>query len=133
MAIGWITLLKTVPWADVIATAPVVADGAKKLWKTVGRKTQAEPATADESAMTATPETDAAAQLQARLLALESTSQDLHAQMLASSELINALAEQNTELVKRVEANRVRLLWLSVSVLVSSAAVAVCLVLLLRA
>jgi hypothetical protein len=53
--------------------------------------------------------------------------------MLASSELINALAEQNTELVKRVEANRVRLLWLSVSVLVSSAAVAVCLVLLLRA
>jgi len=133
MAIGWITLLKTVPWADVIATAPVVADGAKKLWKTVGRKTQAEPATADESAMTATPETDAAAQLQARLLALESTSQDLHAQMLASSELINALAEQNTELVKRDEANRVRLLWLSVSVLVSSAAVAVCLVLLLRA
>ncbi|MCK9261703.1 MAG: hypothetical protein RBT39_12645 [Azoarcus sp.] len=133
MAIGWITLLKTVPWADVIATAPVVADGAKKLWKTVGRKTQAEAATTDQSAMTEAPEADAAAQMQARLLALESTSQDLHAQMLASSELINALAEQNTELVKRVEANRVRLLWLSVSVLVSSAAVAVCLVLLLRA
>ncbi|MGE0013365.1 MAG: hypothetical protein AB7S62_14160 [Azoarcus sp.] len=125
--------MKTVPWADVIATAPVVADGAKKLWKTVGRKTQAEAATTDQSAMTEAPEADAAAQMQARLLALESTSQDLHAQMLASSELINALAEQNTELVKRVEANRVRLLWLSVSVLVSSAAVAVCLVLLLRA
>lgn len=133
MAIGWITLLKTVPWADVIATAPVVADGAKKLWKTVGRKKQAGEDTPAEDAVTIVPEADAATKLQARLLALESTSQELHAQMLASSELINALAEQNTELVKRVEANRVRLLWLSVSTLVTTAAVVLCLVLLLRA
>jgi hypothetical protein len=33
--------------------------------------------------------------------------------MLRSSELIAVLAEQNTQLVKRVEANRVRALWLT--------------------
>jgi hypothetical protein len=33
--------------------------------------------------------------------------------MLASSELIKALAEQNGQLVARVEVNRVRVLWLS--------------------
>jgi hypothetical protein len=38
---------------------------------------------------------------------------DLHGQMLASSELIKALAEQNTQLIKRIELNRVRLLWLA--------------------
>lgn len=37
---------------------------------------------------------------------------DLHAQMFKSSDLIKALAEQNAQLVKRVEANRVRTLWL---------------------
>lgn len=38
---------------------------------------------------------------------------DLHAQMLASSELIKALADQNTQLVKRIEANRIRVFWLA--------------------
>jgi hypothetical protein len=38
---------------------------------------------------------------------------DLHQQMLASSELIQALADQNTQLIRRVEVNRVRLLWLA--------------------
>ena len=96
MAIGWVTLLKTVPWADVIASAPTVADGAKKLWKAVGKKN------------TAAPETDAAARLQS----LEATVTELQNQMLASSELLTALTEQNAELIKCAEANRVRLLWL---------------------
>lgn len=53
-----------------------------------------------------------------RMQALEATVAELQSQMLASSELITALASQNAELVKRAEANRVRLLWLSVVVAV---------------
>jgi hypothetical protein len=34
-----------------------------------------------------------------------------------SSELIQSLADQNTQLIKRVEVNRVRLLWLTALVL----------------
>jgi len=108
MAIGWITLLKTVPWMDVIASAPAVAEGAKKLWRSVAKKPP-EGATPASSALVPKIETLA----QARLMALETTVAELHTQMLASSELIKALANQNTALVKRVEAHRVRLLWLS--------------------
>ncbi|MCX7276095.1 MAG: ABC transporter C-terminal domain-containing protein [Burkholderiales bacterium] len=110
MALGWFSLLKTVPWSDVIATAPVVADGAKRLWKAVSKKPVTAPAPA--SVVLAT-EGDILSQLQARIATLEATTAELHAQMQDSTELIQALATQNTELVQRVEANRVRLRWVS--------------------
>lgn len=112
MAIGWLTVLKMVPWSDVISNAPVVADGAKKLWKAVGKKPTT-PASSSSAVAQMVPESQAVALLQAQIVAMEATTADLHSQMLASSELINALAQQNTELVKRVEANRVRVLWLA--------------------
>lgn len=112
MAIGWLTVLKMVPWSDVISNAPVVADGAKKLWKAVGKKPATPPPSSSPVAQMV-PESQAVAMLQAQIVAMEAITADLHSQMLASSELINALAEQNTQMVKRVEANRVRLLWLA--------------------
>ncbi|MEZ5458255.1 MAG: hypothetical protein R3E65_02645 [Steroidobacteraceae bacterium] len=57
--------------------------------------------------------------------------QDLQQRVLASSALLNQLAEQNTSLIARVELNRRRDLWLligtAVSMLVSLAALAVAL------
>lgn len=130
MAIGWISLLKTVPWSDVISSAPTMAEGAKKLWRTVAKKS---PPTAASPQATAAlvPEVDTLAQAQARLATLEHTVAELHQQMLASSELIKALADQNTELVQRAEANRLRLRWLSASVLVAVALAAISLALVL--
>ena len=37
MAIPWLTLIKVVPWTDVIANAPKVVEGAKKLWGSAHR------------------------------------------------------------------------------------------------
>lgn len=114
MPIGWMTVLKLVPWGDVIKNAPVIADGAKKLWDTVGRKP--EPAVpAPAAAGTAQLQVDAATAvqaLQARVTAAEAAAALLQEQMQASSALIKALAEQNTELVQRVELNRSRTVWL---------------------
>ena len=121
MAVPWLTILKTVPWTDVIHNAPKVADGAKKLWNTVAKKPVARPA---DVAGTAAPDApDAAgetARFQARVAALEATTADLHAQMLASSELIRSLAEQNAELVQGIEANRARVVRLTILGLVSA-------------
>ncbi len=50
------------------------------------------------------------------MAALESATLALQEQMRASSELIKALADQNTQLVQRVEMNRVRLMRVSVVV-----------------
>ncbi|MDP3412797.1 MAG: hypothetical protein Q8S16_06315 [Polaromonas sp.] len=112
MAIGWLTILKTVPWSEVISNAPKVADGAKKLWSTVARKPPPAPPADTGTSVQLSPEGQAIAALQAHVLALENATQELHEQMLASSELIKALAEQNTQLVRRAEVNRVRLLLL---------------------
>jgi len=118
MAIGWITILKTVPWADVISNAPKVADGAKKLWKTVAKKPAPQGASGTAAQSTGSAAVQASPPLEARLTEMESRTSELHAQMLASSELIKSLAEQNAELVKRIEAIRIRVLWLGAATVV---------------
>jgi hypothetical protein len=123
MAVGWLAVLQLVPWTDVIKNAPKVADGAKKLWQTVGNKPPP-PAETTGTGVPPSPEGQAIAALQARVLTLENATQDLHEQMLASSELIKSLAEQNTQLIRRAEVNRLRLLALaSVTAVVAVAAV----------
>ena len=118
MAIGWLTVLKSVPWSEVISNAPKVADAAKKLWSAVAKKSVSTepPTTAAASALS--PEEQSIAALETRLLAMEVAFADLQSQLLASSELIKALADQNAQLVKGIEANRVRGLWLAAAVAV---------------
>ena len=108
MAIGWFALLKGVPWAGIISTAPLVADGAKQLWNAVSKK----PPMPNPSARSDLPHATGAAALEARVFTLESRVDDLHAQMIKSSELIKKLAEQNAQLIELVEVHRVRMLWL---------------------
>jgi hypothetical protein len=113
MAIGWLSIIQLVPWSDVLRNAPKVAEGAKKLWHTVSRKQPAldVPATSAQPALS--PDAQAIALLQAQLAAAEAAISDLHDQMLESTELIKALADQNTQLIRRVEVNRIRVLWLA--------------------
>ncbi len=106
MAISWLTVLQAVPWTEVIRNAPKVADGAKKLWSSVaGRPTQA---AVGGGAMAQSRGDGSREGLQARVDSLESTVTELHDQLLSSAELIKQLADQNTLLVQRVEANRIR-------------------------
>lgn len=114
MAIGWLALLAGVPWSEVIKNAPKVADGAMKLWKAIAKKPPGPEAYSSRPPAAAASASQAIAELEARSLALEAAVADLHGQMLASSELIKALAEQNAQLVLRIETNRRRLLWLSI-------------------
>jgi len=113
MAIGWLSVIKLVPWGDVISNAPKVAEGAKKLWNAVSNKPPALDLPAPHAQPALSPEAQSIAMLQAQLAATEAAVSDLHNQMLESSELIKALADQNTQLIKRVEVNRIRVLWLA--------------------
>lgn len=129
MAIGWLTVLKMVPWGDVIENAPKVAQGAKKLWNTVGKKSV--PTTAPASAPVA-PRQDtldgqdaAVAVLVAQVAELQVATAELHQQMLESSALIQSLAEQNAQLIGRVEVNRKRVLVWGVLTVVLAVVVAV--------
>lgn len=113
MPIPWLTVLKAVPWTTVIENAPKVADRARQLWGQATKKPA--PPSATHTAVDAT-----ALPLSAQVDALRAQSADLDRRLIAASELISALAEQNTQLVARVEANRRlvrRLVWV-VAVLV---------------
>lgn len=116
MAIGWLTVLQNVPWAEVIRNAPKVAEGAKKLWSSVSK---------------APPAADPDAPLQAQVAALEVSVETLKAQLAESSQLVAALAEQNARLVERIEANRRKLVWLAAATAVFGAAAIAGLVLVL--
>ncbi|MDR0776196.1 MAG: hypothetical protein LBE81_06105 [Azonexus sp.] len=105
MALGWMTILQNVPWTDVIRNAPAVADGARKLWRKVAGK-GGEGGNMQGVA-------DAEQSPAAQLAALRAQVEALHGQMLASSEVIQALAEQNAQLIAHIEAHRRRLLWLA--------------------
>ena len=119
MAVGWMSVLKMVPWSDVISNAPKVADGAKKLWSTVAKKTGVAGESAQAEAPASPQDLPAAellALLQEQLARQEASLSDLHQQLLSSTALIQTLAEQNAQLVQRVEANRVRVRWLTLAV-----------------
>ena len=101
---GWLTALKWVPWKDVVRNAPQVAESAKKLWQAVGRR-PAPIASADQ--VTTDGGNRVEQVLNARVTALETRVYQLEREMLSSSELLSALAEQQTQLV----ATLARLRW----------------------
>lgn len=116
MPIPWLVVLQAVPWTEVIKNAPKVAEGAKKLWSSVGKKSPVQAVSDDNVKRAPLTESESIALLQSRLTAMESELSELHNQMLASSDLIKTLAEQNAQLIKHIEENRVRIKWLAVVV-----------------
>lgn len=90
---GWITAFKVIPWTQVLAAAPAVVVGARKLWEAV-RKQEAPKVTGQAPA--------------ADQRALEEQVAELRRELTAASELVSSLAEQNNRLVEAVEVLRVR-------------------------
>lgn len=103
MAVGWLTALKVIPWADVIEAAPGLAKSAKGFFK----RTQEGAAPAPEGA--AVPPATAAeglslAQATQRITALETRLAQTAERQQAAAALIDSLASQNARLVEAVDA-----------------------------
>ena len=110
MAIGWLTVLQSVPWSDVVRNAPKVAAGAKKLWDNVANKSAANPdASPDGSGLAPVPATLEG--LQQQVLSLQAANAHLQQRLIESSDLIGTLAEQNAQLIQGMQALRRRLFW----------------------
>ena len=108
----WVALLKNVPWIDVIRNAAAVADGARKLWSSVRGQQPGAKAGGVLAELPGGADSSPGA-LHARLAAAERAMASLQEEMLASSELIRNLAEQNGQLVARVDELRRRTVWLA--------------------
>lgn len=126
MAIGWLGLLKAVPWGEVVSNAPKIADGAKSLWGAVSRKVRpGEPAAGD-------PVANASLPVGSRLAALEASNTELQRQLVTSSELLRSLADQDAQLIVRIDALRGRMRWLTLLAVAALAIAGTALALLLN-
>ena len=104
-----LSVLSNIPWSQVIDNAPKVADGASRLWSSVKRFGKNAPPDPELENSPSDAPLAATEVLRARLDAHEDSLKSLQEQMQASSELIKALADQNTQLVARIEMNRAQL------------------------
>jgi hypothetical protein len=122
MAVGTIfTVLTNIPWGQVVENAPKVAEGALKLWNSVTNRNRQDSIQDKQATAAADENPSEADRLKTRLFTLEESVGSLQDQMQASSELIKALAEQNTQLVQRIELNRIRLVRYAVATAVGGA------------
>lgn len=110
MALPWSTLVKAIPWSDVISKAPDLAQGARKLWQKAAGQSAAGPRQTQAEAPPADSDTRFAG-LEARLAEVGARQQEI-------TELLAALATQNAELVSTADTLRrqLRRLWIAVGV-----------------
>ncbi|GAP34963.1 hypothetical protein [Piscinibacter sakaiensis] len=121
MASPWLSVLKHVPWNEVIGHAPKVAEGARKLWGSVaGRAGEAGAAEPDAppaaAAPTASPAPDGSAAMLAafqaideRLEQLGAAREDHASRLTALQRQLDALHEREARLTERLEAQQRRL------------------------
>ncbi len=120
MAIGWLTVLKAVPWTEVISNAPKISEGAKKLWKSAAGKQQGAGAAGPSSLNEVGSASASMTELTHRLASTEARLAELHVQVLSSIEIIKELSEQNAQFVQRLETIRRRCLWLAGATVLAS-------------
>jgi type IV secretory pathway VirJ component len=109
MAVAWLKVLKSVPWGEVISAAPQVASSARRLWETVGRKGAPEPNTEFDEAVARMPTDDGLAMVAAQVEQQDIAIAQLHGQLREASKLIAELADQNAQLIAKLQAARERL------------------------
>ena len=97
MAIPWVTLLKAVPWGDVVKAAPAVVEGAEKLWDGIRKKS---PDSAHTGEKLSTPSLTPSERM---LAEHEKAIARLDAEIEQSAQVIKTLAEQNASLIVRIE------------------------------
>jgi hypothetical protein len=129
MAAGWWTVLKTVPWSEVISAAPQVATGARRLWDTVNRKSGPLEGAAGVAPEVYGQEEDVFGLLIARVEQNDAELTDLRNQMRSASELIANLADQNAQLIAKIDVQRQKMAWLGVTAGLSALLAVVALVL----
>lgn len=101
MAAGWVAALKLVPWGTVIEATPQILQAARKLLGTTSKTTAAGSLDAPSADAATSSVTTQLQQLHKRVVRLEQEQQD-------SAVLIQALAEQNAQIVQAVETLRHR-------------------------
>ena len=99
MAFGWITVLKIIPWKDVLENAPHIAKAAKSLYAGTKNNTSFSSKAVDSSTFTSDSENKENRNF--RLHKIEREILDLN-------NVVRSLAKQNVRIVEAIEVLRIR-------------------------
>lgn len=105
----WFTALKVIPWAEVIAAAPAITKGARKLFKRVEEAAPVPPVaefTAPSAPLAAAAPVPGATLAQVK--ALEQALRQVREQQQAAAALVDSLAAQNGRIVDAIDVLRMR-------------------------
>ncbi|MDB5773888.1 MAG: hypothetical protein JWP38_21 [Herbaspirillum sp.] len=113
MALNWIAAFKLIPWTGVAAAAPGILKGAKNLWSRTKKSGNAQEEMVEAAF-------DGSVAIVNRLVVRVN---ELEAEQRSASDLINALAEQNAQLVAAVAVLQTRTRLLLALFVVSAVAI----------
>lgn len=106
MAIGAIfTVLASIPWRDVIETAPKIAEGGSKLWNMVSRRKNINEGSESKDSNIKKKMTEMEI-VKLDIDILKGNIDDLNLQMQFSADLIKDLTQNNLVLIEKIENNR---------------------------
>ena len=120
MAFGWITVLKIIPWKDVLENAPHIAKAAKNLY--VGTKNNT---SSSGTAGSSVPRSDSG-----NKESRDSRLHEIEREVLDLNSVVRSLAKQNVRIVEAIEVLRIRSKILIFSC-IALGSVSICLILLL--
>lgn len=129
---AWLALI---PWPEVIKAAPAIAKKASELLGGFNNRksggTASGPSGSPESAkqISTTALELKVVKLETRIGDIKREVDSLDEKMMESSQLIKELADQNAQLITRVDQNRKQIFWLGVAVVVAGVGVLATLVL----
>ena len=114
MPIPWSTLIKVIPWTELVTAAPKIVEQARRI-AAAARRSRAEAAPAPAPAAPAEP----GVTLETRVARLESQIVAMSEEEVSSAELLKSLADQNAQIVAALQAvnARARRLVIAVAVL----------------
>ncbi len=106
MALGAIfTVLASIPWRDVIETAPKIAEGGSKLWNMVSRRKNINEESESKDSNIKKKMTEIEI-VKLDIDSLKGNIDDLNLQMQVSADLIKDLTQNNLVLIEKIENNR---------------------------
>ncbi|MBI4693249.1 MAG: hypothetical protein HY749_04430 [Gammaproteobacteria bacterium] len=116
MPIPWSTLIKVIPWTDLVTAAPKIVEQARKIAAAARRSRTEADATTDPSPATP-PEPPVT--LETRVSRIEAELVAIADEEVSTAELLKSLADQNAQIVVALQAvnARVRRLTIAVAVL----------------
>ena len=121
MAFGWITVLKIIPWKDVLENAPHIAKAAKNLYAGTKNSTSSSSGTADSSVSRSD---------NGNKESRDSRLHEIEREVLDLNSVVRSLAKQNVRIVEAIEVLRIRSKILIFSC-ITLGSISICLILLL--